>query len=216
MIEAVIFDNEGVIIDTEGLWDRGQQEFLEKRGFIYHREQIKPLLTGRSVLEGARILKERFKLPEKVEALANERIEIIKDVIRREVDFIPGFLAFHQFLRNRNIKMAIATSMHEDLLEIAKDKLALHTLFQKHIYSLVHVNFVSKPNPDIFLHAAKQLEVAPKNCVVIEDAPHGIRAAQRAKMKCIAIATTYSIDRLKKCNPNQIIKQFSEINLDKL
>jgi beta-phosphoglucomutase-like phosphatase (HAD superfamily) len=67
----------------------------------------------------------------------------------------------------------------------------------------------SKPNPDIFLHAASRLDAKPENCLVIEDAPHGVEAAKRAGMKCIALTTTY--DRQILCNADLVVDSFAQI-----
>ena len=58
MIDTIIFDGEGIVVDTETIWDKGQEEFLRRRGFVYDRERIKPLLTGRSLAEGVEVKKQ--------------------------------------------------------------------------------------------------------------------------------------------------------------
>jgi beta-phosphoglucomutase len=76
---------------------------------------------------------------------------------------------------------------------------------------LIDVEQRSKPNPDLFLHAAGRLEARPENCVVIEDAPHGVEAARRAGMKCIALTTTY--DRRKLSQADIVVDTFDQIDL---
>ena len=61
VITTIIFDAEGVIFDSEPVWDRAQLEFLRRRGVIYRREQLKPLLTGRSLIEGVRVMQEMYR-----------------------------------------------------------------------------------------------------------------------------------------------------------
>lgn len=195
MLDAIIFDGEGIVVDTEAIWDRGQREFLERRGLVYDRERIKPLLTGRSVLEGVHIMQREYGFSGEPEALAAERIAIVKDLFAQEVKFIEGFEAFFRQVRDR-YKTCIATAMAEDLLAVVDRRLGLSRLFDGHIFSLADVGYRSKPNPDLFLYAAARLGSRPANCLVIEDAPHGIEAARRAGMRCVALTTTYRREQL--------------------
>ena len=213
MIDTIIFDNEGVIIDTEPAWDKEQEIFLGRRGIKYRRDKTKHLLGGKSIKEGARILKAIYNLKEDDASLAHERYSIIRDLFHSEICYINGFLDFYNKV-HRKYKICIATSLDEELLQIADQKLALASLFNGHVYSLKHVDFKSKPDPDIFLYAARKLKSKPVNCVVIEDSPNGIIAAKNAGMKSIAITTTYVREKLK--DADIIIDSFSDIVLDTL
>lgn len=211
MIDTIIFDGEGIVVDTETIWDKGQEEFLRRRGFVYDRERIKPLLTGRSLAEGVEVMKQEYKFEGDTEALARERADIIRDLFAHEVCFIEGFLEFFESVRGR-YKTCIATAMDQGLLELVDHRLSLSALFENKIYTLVDVGHRSKPNPDIFLYAAQQLRSSPENCIVIEDAPHGIDAARRAGMRCIAISTTYDCEKLQ--NADVVVNSYSEIDLE--
>jgi len=213
MIDTIIFDNEGIVIDTEHIWDKEQEIFLGRRGICYRRSETKHLLGGRSIAEGAKILKKKFNLYEDDTVLSNERFLLVKDLFNTEVKFIKGFMDFYERIRNK-FKTCIATSMNEDLLSIVDQKLSLKELFNGHVYSLKHVGFKSKPNPDIFLYAAEKVKSKPETCIVFEDSPIGITAAIVAGMKCIGLATTYTKRKLK--NANLIYNSFSEINPDTL
>ena len=61
MIDTIIFDGEGIVIDTESIWDKGQEIFLQRRGFVYDRDRIKPLLTGRTLAEGVEVMKQVYR-----------------------------------------------------------------------------------------------------------------------------------------------------------
>ncbi len=210
MIDTIIFDAEGVVIDTEAIWDKGQEEFLRRRGFVYDRERIKPLLTGRTIAEGVDVMKQAYKFAGDTEALAHERADIMHDLLVHEVYFIEGFIEFYASVRGR-YKTCIATAMAEDLVTLVDDCLNLSTLFENRIYTLANVGYRSKPNPDIFLYAAQQLQSSPQNCVVIEDAPHGIVASKKAGMRCIAISTTYDRENLQ--NADLVVNSYAEIDL---
>jgi beta-phosphoglucomutase len=210
MINAIIFDAEGVIIDTEPMWDRAQAEFLSRRGLTYDRQALKHLLSGKSQPEAVEIIKAQYGLTEDAQALANERRELVRRQLERHVEFIPGFREFFRRIQPA-YRTAVATAMPEDLLAIVDARLELSKLFAGHVYSLAAVGYRSKPNPDIFLHAAGRLEVKPEHCVVIEDAPHGVEAARRAGMKAIGLATTY--DRQTLSRADVVLDSFEQIDL---
>lgn len=211
MTDTIIFDCEGVVVDTETIWDKGQAEFLSRRGFVYDRERIKPMLTGRSLAEGVEIMKQEYNFEGDTEAFARERADIVRDIFAHEVHFIEGFLDFYESIRGR-YKTCIATAMEQGLLGLVDHRLGLSALFENRIYSLVDVGYRSKPNPDIFLYAAQQLQSHPENCIVIEDAPHGIEAARRARMKCIAITTTYDQEKLQLADV--VVNSYTEIDIE--
>jgi beta-phosphoglucomutase len=212
MINAIIFDAEGVIIDTEKMWDRAQEEFLRRRGIRYERMDIKHTLSGKSQAEAIDIIKTKYGLSGDAQSLADERRELVRRQLEEHVEFVPGFREFFRCIQP-DYRTAVATAMPEDLLAIVEARLGLSKLFAGHVYSLVAVGYRSKPNPDIFLHAADRLGVKPANCVVIEDAPHGVEGARRAGMKCIAITTTY--DRPALSQADVVLDSFAQINLAK-
>jgi len=210
MIDTIIFDAEGIVIDTETIWDKGQAIFLQRRGFVYDRERIKPLLTGRTLAEGVEVMKQAYRFDGDTEALARERADIVRELFIHETAFIEGFLPFYESVRSR-YKTCVATAMDQDLLKLVDQHLNLSALFENRIYTLDKVGYRSKPNPDIFLYAAQQLGSAPEHCVVIEDAPHGIDAAKSAGMCCIAISTTYDPGKLQKAD--FVVNAYAEIDL---
>jgi beta-phosphoglucomutase len=207
---AVIFDAEGVVVDTEPIWDRAQEEFLGRRGLRYDREKTKHLLSGKSQAEAIEILKAECGLTGDVPSLIEERLELVRRRLEEAVEFVPGFCAFFKGIQASR-RTAVATAMPGDLLAVVDARLGLSKLFSGHVYSLAVLGLRSKPNPDIFLHAAGRLGVRPEDCVVIEDAPHGVEAARRAGMKCIALATTY--DRSLLSRADAVVDSFAQLNL---
>lgn len=210
MRDTILFDGEGVVIDSEKLWDRGQEEFLRRRGATYDRARIKHLLAGRSMVEGALILQAEYGFTGDPETLAQERIEIVEDLFRREAEFVPGFERFYQRVRSR-FKTCIATMMPQGLLDIVIARLALRDLFGEHIYCPDSNSLPGKPAPDLFLYSARLLQSVPANCIVIEDSPIGIEAARRANMYCIGIATTFPAEKLS--GADIVVRSFDEIDL---
>jgi beta-phosphoglucomutase len=210
MIDTVIFDGDGVVVDTEKIWDQAQEEFLRRRGLVYAREKIKPLLTGTSLADGIRIMKEECGLQGDPETLSRERVEIVKGLLEQEVKFIDGFEEFFESIRS-SYKTCMATSMAPDLLRTIDRRLNLSQLFDGAIFSVADVDYRSKPNADIFLYAVRRLRSEIEHCVVIEDAPHGVEAARRAGILCIALTTTYGREKLR--DANVIVDSYAEIDL---
>lgn len=193
--DTIIFDGEGVVIDSEAIWDAGQAEFLRRRGLPYDRDRLKPLLAGRSLREGAAIMQAELGFPGDLSSLAAERVAIAGDAFRRHTSFVPGFREFFAKIHPR-FKTCIATMMPKELLDPVVEKLHLTALFGGHIYSPDANDLPGKPAPDLFLFAAGRLGSVAARCVVIEDSPNGIEAAKRANMFAIGIATTFTRDRL--------------------
>lgn len=213
MIDSIIFDLDGVIVDTEPLWDMGQEEFLRRMGCVYDRARIKPMITGTSLLEGIKIMQNVYGFSGDPEKLLDERVQIIRDLFRNEITFIPGFEDFYKNVREK-YKIAIGTALDKNLLPIIDQKLGIYKMFNGNVWCIEDVGNLSKPNPAIFLYAAEKIKSDPSSCVVIEDSPRGIDAARNAKMRCIGLATTY--DRSKLSAADFIADSYSEINLDKI
>lgn len=191
MIKAIIFDAEGVVVDTENIWDKTQQTFLTRRDIEYDRDKLKPLLTGKSVADGTLILKKIYGLHGNIQLLINERLNLTRELFEKEVCFISGFIHFYNKIRYK-YKICIATALDDNLLKIIDSSLNLSKFFKERIYSISKVNYLSKPNPALFIYAAMQLGVPPSDCVVIEDSPNGVKAAKKAGMACIALVGTHA------------------------
>lgn len=212
-VKAIIFDMEGVIVNTEHLWDKVAEVFLQRRGFLYDKDVLKPLMMGKTLEEGVKIWQQHYGFEGDVNKQAEERRMIVRDVFGNEVTFIPGFTEFFKTVKKK-YKTAIATSSEREFIDRFDKRLQLSSLFDNHIYSIADIGYISKPNPDIFLYAAKNLNIDPEFCVGIEDSPHGVTAINSAGMKSIAITTSTS--RKKLSNANLIVDSFEEINLETL
>ena len=166
IFEALIFDAEGVVIDTETLWDEAQRRLLERRGIKYDRARVKPLIAGKSVGEGVAILRSEFNLSDDPKQLAEERDADVRQLIAERIDFIPGFEEFFVQVRGR-YKTCIATSMPPDLIALADRRLDLRRLFGDRIFSIADVGNRSKPDPALFVFAAQKLSTPPGRCRTI-------------------------------------------------
>lgn len=189
-IKAVIFDMDGTIIKTEHYWDEATKQILFNRGIKdFSDEQNKLLisLSGIGLTKSAQILKQEFKLVDCVETLVEESKQTACKLFESGVDFIDGFETFHKKLQLHLIKTSVATNADLKSLNLLNKQMNLSKFFGSNIYSVESIGNKAKPNPDIFLHAAKKLNVEPHECIVFEDSLFGFQAAKAAGMKCIAI-----------------------------
>ncbi len=196
MIRAIIYDLEGVIIDTEKLWDIESHELFDSLGLRYDKDEIKHLVSGREVGEVTKIILKHYMIKTDPDEITRKRVECMKSLINKDLRFIKGFKESFVYIQDR-FKVAVATAMTPQLLSLVDQKIHLSRMFNSHIYSISQVNNIAKPKPDIFLLAAKKLRVKPKDCAVIEDSPLGIQAANKAGMMSIGITTTYRKELLK-------------------
>lgn len=210
-IKAIIFDAEGVVVDTEALWDKSQEVLLGKRGLQYDFEYLKPKMAGQTLLEGAQLMVDYYGLNESALDVADEREVLIHELFENEISFIDGFLPFINSLRSAGLQISIATSMKKSLMRKVEMKLRLKNIFRRHIYFIEDVGNKSKPAPDVFLLASEKMGINPSNCLVIEDAPLGIKAAKRAGMTSIGLTTTFLKAQLKEAN--YIAGNFTDIRM---
>jgi beta-phosphoglucomutase len=211
-IEALLFDAEGVVIDTEPLWDDVQREFLATHGHEYDRAVVKPLVAGRSSVEAMHVMKQMFGLPGTPEELAAERLDIARRHFA-EVAFVTGFRDFFATV-GAQFSTAMATAMDPRLFAVADARLELTQLFDGRVSTVADVSGRGKPAPDLFLHAAAALGTPPERCVVFEDAPNGIEAAGRAGMHSVGLTTTFSAELLAAAD--LVVDAYSEIDVDRL
>lgn len=190
-LEAVIFDMDGVIVRSEEAWIRSEREFLEGRGIFLgesgweeFQRRYAPYLAGRNQTEAARFYQETFRLRSSVEELRRERMAIVRRYFS-EVQLIHGVRELIAALWEGGLKLGLASGSPLELIEIVLSDCDLAKFFPTVISGdQLHEG---KPNPTIYLLAARELGVEPERCLVFEDAPNGVRAAKAAGMKCAYI-----------------------------
>lgn len=214
--QGIIFDMDGTITDSEWLWDEATKSLLKNHSIVLSADewmQIGTLLQGISLLDSTIYMKDRFALSGSVDELMLEYAEYAHELMSTEVRFIESFMHFYERLDSHNLKYAIATNADQLTLSAQKKALSLDTLFGEHIYNIDHVPN-GKPKPDIYLHAAKKLNLSPYACIAVEDSACGIEAAKAANMFCIGINSHGKLEQLQKAD--MIINSYKEIDLAKL
>jgi len=184
MIRAVIFDMDGVMIDSEPLWEKTERILLGRRGIDYNPD-YRDNIVGLNQNDSGKLLKETFNLPETVEELLEERSEILLGLYENELELVNGLKPLLDELISNHFLLALASSSPYKIIKFVLNKFSLNGFFRV----VVSGDFVKlgKPNPDIYLYTAKELGIAPAECVVIEDSINGLRSAKAAGMLCIAV-----------------------------
>ncbi len=188
-IKAVIFDLDGTLVDSMGLWKDIDIEFLGERGIAYE-DDLQEKIEGMSFTETAVYFKEYYHLDESVEELKKIWNQMAEYKYRYEVLPKLGVIEFLDTLKKKKIKMGIATSNSEELIAAVNE--AYH--FDEYMSCIVTACSVNKgkPAPDVYLEAARRLGVKPEECLVFEDIIKGIEAGKNAGMKVCAVEDSYS------------------------
>lgn len=187
MKKAVIFDLDGVIVSTDGFHYRAWKAMADKEG-IYFDETINNRLRGVSRMESLEIILERatkaYTEEEKV-AMATVKNDIYRESLVQLTpdDILPGVMDMLTTLRGMGIKLAIGSSSKNT--PVILKQIGLGDYFD----AVADGNQIknSKPDPEVFLLAAKLLGIAPEDCVVVEDAYAGIDAAKAGGMKAVGV-----------------------------
>lgn len=178
IVEAILFDMDGLVLDTEKLYTRFWQEAATICGYPMTKEQA---LGMRSLNRGAGLAKMQSYFGPDVDydEIRGKRIELMDAFVEKEgVTLKPGIHELLGFLKERGIKTAIATSSPIERTMLYLTSVGLQNSFDELVSGYMVEK--GKPEPDIYLYAAKKLGVATSHCVVLEDSPAGILAAHRA------------------------------------
>lgn len=187
---AVLFDMDGVIVDSEPLHVAAFQATLERYGHALTDEQYKQHFAGRTDEAGFKqyfdFIGETVDMPVIMDEKAKAYLALAAD----QLTPYPGVIELIQDLATREVPLALVTGSLGAEAEATLKAFALTGLFQAVIAAedIIH----SKPHPEGYLKGARALGVAPEDCVVIEDAPKGVDAARAAGMRCVAVSTTHT------------------------
>lgn len=193
-IKAVIFDLDGTLVDSLGIWGEIDIEYLGAYGLKVPGD-LQHEIEGMSFTETAVYFKEKFRIKESVEKIKEIWKQMAMDKYCHSVKLKPGVLEFLPYLKEKGIHMAVASSNDRTLIEAALVNHGIREYFQCIITSC-EVN-KGKPAPDVYLKAAEKLGVMPRECLVFEDIVAGIMAGKNAGMRVCAVEDGYSMFQRK-------------------
>ncbi|MGL5435415.1 MAG: HAD family hydrolase [Lachnospiraceae bacterium] len=187
--KAVIFDLDGTLVDSMWMWHAIDVEYLERFGYDCP-DDLQKKIEGMSFSETALYFKERFGIPDTVEQIKQDWTEMSIDKYRNDVKPKKGARRFLDYLRGAGIKTGIATSNGREMVDAVLVSLGLSSYF--HCVTTACEVAAGKPEPDIYLKVAGDLQVLPGECVVFEDVPAGIQAGKAAGMMVCAVEDEFS------------------------
>ena len=215
MLKAVIFDMDGVIIDSEPTHMKLENETYKKLGIEVTGDEHLSFVgaTSHYMWEA---LKNKYKLSQTLEELIEyERSKYFKylNSDECEITLIEGVKELIEDLHENGVNLAIASSSPLNVIEAIAKKFQIEEYFEVFVTG----DYVkkSKPEPDIFIFASEKLGVSPENCVVIEDSHNGVRAAKKAGMKCVGFNSDVA-GRQDISMADLVINSFKEVNYIKL
>jgi HAD superfamily hydrolase (TIGR01509 family) len=183
VIDAVIFDLDGLLLDSEQVWDEAREQLARERGGRWH-EQAQRDMMGMSSTEWSRYLHDRIGLAESPEEISAEVVRRLEARYRERLPLVPGAVEAVERLAAR-WPLGLASSSNRELIDLALEVSGLGRFFRATVSSEEVAQ--GKPAPDVYLEAARRVGVAGQRCAAIEDSHNGIRSAKAAGMRVIAI-----------------------------
>jgi HAD superfamily hydrolase (TIGR01509 family) len=181
---AVVFDLDGLMFNTEELYDEVGEALLVRRGHRFSAE-LKQQMMGRPARVALQLMIDRHGLADAVAALAEESDAIFAGILPHRLAMMPGLPELLDALERAGLPKAIATSSGRRFVETVLGRFDLAPRFQ---FALTAEDVVEgKPHPEIYLKAATRLGLAPRDVLVLEDSPHGCRAAVEAGTYAVAV-----------------------------
>jgi HAD superfamily hydrolase (TIGR01509 family) len=182
-VEAVVFDLDGVLIDSEHVWDDARQKLARERGRRWTETASRDMM-GMSSLEWSRYMHEVIGVPDPPEEISAAVVRQLERIYRDDLPLFDGAVAAVERMA-ANWPLGLASSSNRELIDLALELSGLERFFRATVSSEEVPR--GKPAPDVYLEAARRLEVSPERCAAIEDSENGIRSAKAAGMRVLAI-----------------------------
>ncbi|MBK7405366.1 MAG: HAD family phosphatase [Phycisphaerales bacterium] len=210
---GVIFDMDGVLVMTEDAHWQSWRTAAAPRGVDVSHELFLSCF-GRINPDCVRIIFGEGIPPDESSRIADEKERAFRDIIRSAVPIAPGVLPLLQGLRDAGAAIAVGSSAPPENVDLVLDAGQIRPFFS----AAVNGSQVArgKPAPDVFLRAAELLGLPPARCLVIEDAPAGIRAARAAGMIAVGVATTHPAAQLSEAGAHRVEPDLTTLSADVL
>lgn len=183
MIKAVLFDMDGVVVDSEPLYQKAEERLFQEYGVTIPADDWK-LFRGITEERFYQLLRERYGITEPAETLREKGRRHVMAAFSADLEYKEGFLELYRRLKGR-YRLGLVTSTPGDMLNWMDKQLDLKRHFQEVIHGGMTAN--SKPHPEPYLEMMRRLEVAPEESVVVEDSINGLTAALAAGAWTVAL-----------------------------
>lgn len=194
MLKGIIFDMDGVLVDSEPFICEAAIRMFAERGLNVKPEDFIPFVgAGENRYIGG--VAEKYGFPIDIERDKARTYEIYGEIVKGRIEPLPGVHEFIAKARTRGLKLALASSADRVKIDINLREIGIAPETFDAIVSGQDV-IRKKPDPEIFLTAAKRLGLAPEECLVVEDAVNGVAAAKAAGMRCLALTTSFTKEDL--------------------
>lgn len=207
MIKAVLFDMDGLMIDSEPLHYQAFNNIFQKYGNFLPKEENDERYIGITDTDAAEDMVQRFGLPLSANQLVKEVQDEYTSIISNGIPGQPGLMELLKDLKNHGYKTSIASGSTREEIEMVIKGLGIEDYMDS--YTSAYEVDKGKPAPDVFLEAAERLGVKPEECLVLEDAPSGILGAKLAGMLRYAVPTEQTKDKDFSL-ANRVLKSLSE------
>src|SRR4051794_16157785 len=212
-MDALIFDMDGVMVDSELHWKTVEGFFLESLVPTWSSAD-QGRIIGLSVHDLYSLLSGEYYLKESKEAFLGRYHGMAADIYGHKVELIPGFAELLADLNSHKVPLALASSSPRAWIEIVLDRFDLAGSFRV-VVSSDELEGQGKPSPAIYLLTARRLGVPPEKCVVIEDSKNGVLSAKHAGMYCIGLRNGFN-DEQDLSAADLTVNSFAELNWDRL
>jgi HAD superfamily hydrolase (TIGR01509 family) len=183
VIDAVVFDLDGLLLDSEQVWDAERERLARERGGRWH-DRAQSDMMGMSSLEWSRYMHEQLGLAEPPEEINAEVVRRMEARYRERLPLLPGAVEAVERLAGR-WPLGLATSSNRQLIDLALELAGIERLFRATVSSEEVAR--GKPAPDVYLEASRRLGVEASSAAAVEDSHNGILAARAAGMRVIAV-----------------------------
>ena len=208
MIEAIIFDMDGIIIDSEPLWKKAIINVMKQVGFNFTIDMCNRT-KGMRVDEVIKYWKTELNADFDSNKLSKDIVEEVIYLIKKEGEAIEGLEKVLKKAKSNNLKIALASSSPSLIINVVLKKLNIIDYFD--VIQSAEKEDVGKPHPGVFITTAKKLNVSPVKCLVIEDSLNGVIAGKSAKMKVVAMPEKEEKQLNKFVIADSIVNKLTEI-----
>ncbi len=195
MLEAIIFDMDGLLIDSEPIWREAEKEIFAEVG-ITLTDEMCFTTVGLRIDEVVNHWHAKFPWENPSQEIIKEKvIDKVIELILQKGEILPGVIQTIEYFHSKNYPLAIASASSMRIIDAVTEKLKI-----KKYFTIIHsaeFEEYGKPHPAVFISTAKKLNVFPQNCLVFEDSLNGVIAGKAARMKVIAVPETIHFENSK-------------------